>query len=378
MRSLFLRIVLTIILLFVTKMSFGQDTIPSPIKPDSTVVEQIVIDTMAIDTIVIRRTQDKIRNTVKGVNLKVPPISFKKVATLETGFERFRVPSFWEKENSFGLNVSEVAFVNWNAGGDNAISGLGFLKLARKYKFSNFQWDNNIELRYGLNAQEGRKLRKTEDVIRFSSNLGYKKDTISNWFYSIQLNFNSQFSNGYKYPDRETPISRFMAPGYLLFGAGTSFITKDQKFNLYLSPLTQKSTFVLDQRLADRGAFGVKEAEMDANGNVISPGENHLLEIGILITNNINYPIAENIQLKSRINLYTDYLASFGNVDIDWELNLNMKVNKYITANLGTQMIYDDDILFDIVEDDNGNIINPGEPKIQFKQLLGVGVLYTF
>ena len=35
-----------------------------------------------------------------------------------------------------------------NAGGDNAISGLGFLKFARKYKFSNFQWENNLELRY--------------------------------------------------------------------------------------------------------------------------------------------------------------------------------------------------------------------------------------
>jgi hypothetical protein len=361
------------LLLLSSIWSFGQDTIPAPILVDS-----IVVDSVVIDTIVIRRTVDKIYSPRKDVNLKIPNINFNKTKTLQEGFQRFRVPSFWEKENSFGINVSEVAFVNWNAGGDNAVSGLGFLKFARKYKFSNFQWDNNLELRYGLNAQEGRKLRKTEDVIRLSSNLGFRKETISNWFYSVQLNFNTQFSNGYKYPDRDTPISRFMAPGYLLFGAGTSFITKDQKFNLYLSPLTQKSTFVLDQDLADNGAFGVNKAILDADGNVITPGENHLLEIGILITNNFNYNVAENIELKSRLNLYTDYIKSFGNIDVDWELNLNMKVNKFISTSLGTQMIYDDDILFDVVKNDNGSILNPGVPKIQFKQILAVGVLYGF
>jgi len=361
------------LLLLVSFWSFGQDTIPAPILVDS-----IVVDSVVIDTIVIRRTVDKIFSPRKNVNLQIPNIDFKKTKTLQKGFQRFRVPSFWETENSFGINISEVAFVNWNAGGDNAVSGLGFLKFARKYKFNNFQWENNLELRYGLNAQDGRKLRKTEDVIRLSSNLGFRKDTISNWFYSVQLNFNTQFSNGYKYPDRDTPISRFMAPGYLLFGAGTSFITKDQKFNLYLSPLTQKSTFVLDQDLADNGAFGVNEAILDVDGNILTPGENHLLEIGILITNNFNYNVAENIELKSRLNLYTDYIKSFGNIDVDWELNINMKVNKFISTSLGTQMIYDDDILFDIVKNDNGTILNPGIPKIQFKQILAVGILYGF
>ncbi|TLP75899.1 DUF3078 domain-containing protein [Maribacter sp. ACAM166] len=361
------------LLFLVTFWSYGQDTIPSPIVPDS-----IIVDSVVIDTIVIRRTVNKIYSLRKDVNLKIPNINFNKTKTLQEGFKRFRVPSFWENENSFGINVSEVAFVNWNAGGDNAISGLGFLKFARKYKFSNSQWDNNLELRYGLNAQAGRKLRKTEDVIRLSSNLGFKKDTISNWFYSVQLNFNTQFSNGYKYPDREAPISRFMSPGYLLFGAGTSFITKDEKFNLYLSPITQKSTFVLDQDLADNGAFGVKKAELDVNGNTVTPGENHLLEFGILITNNFNYNIAENIELTSRVNLYTDYIKSFGNIDVDWELNLNLKVNKFISTSLGTQMIYDDDILFDVIKNDNGTIVDPGSPKIQFKQILGVGILYGF
>ncbi|MEH6514451.1 MAG: hypothetical protein V7734_15265, partial [Maribacter arcticus] len=104
------------LLLLVSIWSFGQDTIPAPILVDS-----IVVDSVVIDTIVIRRTVDKIYSPRKDVNLNIPNINFNKTKTLQEGFQRFRVPSFWEKENSFGINVSEVAFVNWNAGGDNAV-----------------------------------------------------------------------------------------------------------------------------------------------------------------------------------------------------------------------------------------------------------------
>jgi len=361
------------ILILTATFSYAQDTIPTTVPPDST-----AIDTTIIDTIVIRKTLVKIKNIPRGVSLTNPVVSFKKTKPLKDKYHKFRVPSFWIKENQLGINVSETAFVNWNAGGDNAISGLGFLKFSRNYKFRYFKWDNNLDIRYGLNAQEGRKLRKTEDVIRLNTNLGYRRDTISNWYYSVQLNFNTQFSDGFKYPDRTTPISRFMAPGYLLFGAGTSYISQDQKFNLYLSPLTQKSTFVLDQRLANNGAFGVEKAIVDADGNVITPGKNHLLELGFLITHNWNLNLAKNIDLKSRLNLYTDYLASFGNIDVDWELNLKMRVNKYILTTIGTHLIYDDDILFNEVKNTDGVVTDPGQPRIQFKQVLGIGVAYDF
>jgi len=362
------KIGLVLLILFFTFALFGQDNdIP---------LEQI--DTTVVDTIVIRKYQEKIKFIPRGVDLTSPVVSFNKTAPLDDEYSLFRIPSFWSKDNLFGINLSEAAFVNWNTGGDNAVSGLGFLKFVRNYKFRYVQWDNDLNLRYGLNAQEGRKIRKTEDVIRLSSNFGFRRDTISNWYYSVQLNFNTQFSNGYKYPDRDTPISRFMAPGYLFLGAGTSYISENQKFNLYLSPLTQKSTFVLDQRLADIGAFGVTKAVQDADGTIATRGENHLLEIGFLITNNIEWNVADNVGMRSRINLYTDYLGSFGNVDIDWELNVRFRVNKYILTTIGTHLIYDDDILFDEVLDSNGGIVNPGETRIQFKQVLGIGVAYDF
>ena len=346
--------------------------------PKEQEIDSVVIDTTVVDTVVIRRTQKKIKFVPRSVDLMNPVISFNRTKALDEKPNRFRVPSFWTVINKLGANFSEVAFVNWNAGGNNSISALGNARFDRNYKFRYIQWDNYLEMRYGLNAQEEQKLRKTDDAIRFSSTFGFQRDTISNWYYSARANFNTQFSNGYKYPDRTTPISRFMAPGYTFVGAGTSYITKDQKLNIYISPITQKTTFVLDKDLANNGAFGVQKAVLDANGAILEEGKKIFLEFGFLLTCQYEKEIWKNVLLNNRLSLYTDYLRRFGNVDVDWELNINLQVNKYILTTIGTHVIYDDDILFNEQKNAAGLVTNPGVTRIQFKQLLGVGVSYAF
>lgn len=355
----------------------AQDTIPSTKKRDTIDLDSITFR-QKMDTIVIRRVQEQIKSNTESVNLPNTHISFKKTKPLDKEYRKFQAPTFWQNVNLIGLNFSQAAFINWNAGGNNSISALANARFERNYKFRYFQWENSLETRYGVNLQEGQKIRKTEDAVRITSTVGYRRDTISNWYYSVKANFNTQFTDGFKYPDRETPISRVMSPGYFFLGAGTSYISEDRKFNLYISPLTQKATFVFDQDLADKGSFGVEKAVLDAEGNVVERGKNVFLEVGFLITNNWETQLMENIALKHRLNVYTDYISSFGNIDVDWELNINLKVNKYIVTNLGTHIIYDDDILFDPVKNDAGIVINEGRPKLQFKQLLGVGVAYNF
>ncbi len=371
--------VLSILIAFLAlNLLKAQDTIPPGREVDSVYIDSMAIDTAVVDTIIIRRLQERIKDHKKGVALNTSVISFKKTKPLDKGFKRFQAPSFWQSINLLGLNFSEVAFVNWNAGGNNSISALANARFERNYKFRYIQWENSMEVRYGLNVQDKQKLRKTDDALRLSSTFGYRRDTISNWYYSVKANFNTQFSNGYKYPDRTTPISRLMSPGYTFLGAGTSYITEDRRFNLYISPVTQKATFVLDQALADKGAFGVEKAILDADGNVLEPGKNIFLELGFLVTNNWETQVYENIGLKHRLSLYTDYLKNFGNIDVDWELNVELRVNEYIVTSIGTHLIYDDDIRFDPISDANGIVISPGVPRIQFKQFLGVGVSYNF
>ncbi|MFD2587261.1 DUF3078 domain-containing protein [Croceitalea marina] len=336
------------------------------VEAQNTVQDTIPSDTTEIETHVIRWEQKKIKNILRGVKLRSPKYSFNATKPLLKKPKKFVPTSFWDIKNDFGINLNEVAFVNWNAGGDNSISALGNLNFVRNYKFRYINWDNELRLRYGINAQEGRKLRKTDDLVKLSSTFGFRRDTLSSWYYSVKMNFNTQFSNGFKYPDRTTPISRFMAPGYLFLGAGTSYIPEGKKFNLYISPFTQKATFVLDERLSQQGAFGVDK------------GDSVFMEVGFLITNTWEKEIFKNVSLNHRVNLYTDYLRSFGNVDVDWEMAFTLTVNENVKANIGTHLIYDDDIKFDEVVADDGTVTDPGEPRIQFRQFLGVGFNYSF
>lgn len=361
-------VILVPALLFSAIAGYGQDSIPPVLETDS----------VRMDTIVIRGPQEPIQIVPRGVALTNPYISFNQTKPITKTKKRFRMPTFWERKNELDLQLSEVAFVNWNAGGDNAISALGKVLFERNYKFRYFQWDNSMVMRFGWNAQEGRKWQKTDDAIRLSSTLGYRQDTISSWYYSAKAKFNTQFANGYKYPDRTTPISKFMAPGYLFMGGGTSYIPEGGKFNLYLSPLTFKSTFVLDEDLADQGAFGVQQAVRDVDGNIITPGKKVYRELGILITHTWELPVAKNILLDHNLALYTDYLNNFGNIDVDWQLTTKFTVNEYISATLLIHFIYDDDIKFDRQVGDNGIVIDPGTPRLQFRQQLGIGITYNF
>ena len=68
------------------------------------------------------------------------------------------------------------------------------------------------------------------------------------------------------------------------------------------------------------------------------------------------------------------------NIVVNWETLIALKVNKLISANLSTQLLYDPRIT--VQSDRNGNgIIEAGEgvtSKVQFKEILGVGLSYNF
>jgi hypothetical protein len=283
--------------------------------------------------------------------------------------------SNWTKENKVGLDISQITFVNWNAGGNNSVSGLLKGQFIRTYTNGNLNWKNELIARYGINKQESQDVRKTDDQLQLNSTFGYRKDTISNWYYAGKFNFNTQFANGYAYPNTDLAISKPFAPAYIFLGIGSEYSRKDLNLNLYLSPLTNKTTLVFDQRLANQGAFGVEKAIYDINGILIKEGKNTRTEVGILITNQWKKEVYKNINLEHRVSLYTDYINNFGNIDIDWQLQLAMVVNQYVKANIGTHLLYDDDIKFK--EEESGIQVTKG-PRVQLKQLLGVGIEYNF
>lgn len=296
---------------------------------------------------------------------------------LKFSFNRFKKEQEkWFKFNQVNLNLSEVAFSNWSAGGENSISALVNAKFRRRFSERTYFWDNELEVNYGINAQKGRGPRKTDDKLSLISALGYRGNASSFWYYTARFQFLTQFSNGYAYPNTDTPISKFMAPAYVYLGLGIEY-APDNDFNLFLSPLTQKTTLVLDKTLANEGAFGVDGAVYDSTGRIIREGRTSNTELGFSISGRWNRKIYENIRLENVFNFYGDYLNKFGNIDIDWESNLNLKVNNYVQARIGIHIKYDDDVKFYSYTDGNGQVQKYGA-RPQLKQMLGIGLLYTF
>ena len=348
----------------------------------------ISIDTVDIDTISNRiiftpryrrvinsRTQDTSYVTIPkqkgyiailktyGIDTLDIPTTIELVSIKRT--KRANDPDWWENVNSIGLDINEVAFVNWNAGGSNSISGLLKIYFSKTYEKIYTLWSNEISARYGLNQQQDKGLIKTDDEIRLSSSFGYRKDTISKWYYTAKFNFNTQFTDGFKDPDFDTPISRFFAPAYLFVGVGSQYNLREKNLNIYLSPLTLKSTFVFDETLSNEGAFGVKKGNRSRN------------EFGAFVQGEYQLEIFKNVVMSNNLSLYTDYINDFGNIDIDWVLKFQFKINNFLEANFRTHLIYDDDIKFKNGIDENGETFMYGA-RIQLKQQLGIGVLYKF
>ncbi len=290
-------------------------------------------------------------------------------------YRKPQILSHWTRKNMVGFDMNEISFLNWNAGGVSSISGLIKGEFTRIHTLEKSKWFNELIIRYGVNKQDGFAVRKSDDAIRFTSTLGYRIDTLSNWYHSAKFNFNTQFANGYNYPITSPAISKPFAPAYTFLGIGAEYFDKKRKLNIYISPLTMKNTLVLDQNLANQGAFGVTKAVYDLAGNLISEGSKSKTELGFLVTNSYKKEVVKNITLENRLSLYSDYINKFGNIDVDWELKFDLIVNQYVKANFGTHIIYDDDIK--TAKEINGEQIAMG-PKIQLKQILGVGLTYTF
>ena len=212
--------------------------------------------------------------------------------------------------------------------------------------------------------QGNQRFIKSDDKIDFTSKYGQEAFGNPKWFYSGLLNFKTQFAPGYSDPPANLDrISDFLAPAYLLGAIGMDHKRNDN-LSLFLSPVTGKLTIVNDDSLSAEGAYGV-----DA-------GETTRLELGGYLKIAYNQEVLKNVNLNSRIELFSNYINNPENIDVFWETVVTMKVNKYLNANMGFTLIYDDDI--DIpVADENGNQVAIG-PRTQYKQVLGIGLSYQF
>jgi hypothetical protein len=282
----------------------------------------------------------------------------------------------WSHSATTALNFSQVSFSNWSSGGESSISATGLLKCAVAYKDATKIWDNSLDIAFGIIRQgDLGKVAKSDDRIELNSSYGWS--AFKKWYYNMSVNLKSQSAKGFKSPLDSTLISDFLAPAYSSISIGLSHKSTNDNLHLQVLPLSGKITYVNNQELADAGAFGVESAQYNDVGVLIKPGERMRSEFGGTLKVHYKNTIGQNVSIDTKATLFSNYKDQAGSIDVDWQLLLLMKINKYLSANITTHLIYDEDVSIALDLDKDGVFESSG-PRVQFKELFGLGLSYSF
>ncbi|TJY38091.1 DUF3078 domain-containing protein [Pontimicrobium aquaticum] len=252
----------------------------------------------------------------------------------------------WTKTGTISFLLNQSSFDNWVAGGQSNLSGT----LGLNYDFNllkgDWTWDNKLIAAFGITKIKGEDAQKSDDRLEWNSLLGKKASGY--WYYSAFFNFKTQFADDLD-SDTDGP-TKFLSPAYLQFGPGMLW-KKSDNLKVNIAPATSKLVIVdKDLTLPNEAYFGVEE------------GKSTRFEFGAALGAYYKVNLMENVSMENILNLYSNYLEDPQNVDLDYTMNLVMTINKYLSANLAFQTIYDDNAF----------------EGFQTRQVFGLGINYGF
>jgi hypothetical protein len=248
----------------------------------------------------------------------------------------------WNNGGNISLMFNQASFDNWIKGGENSLALNALINYDFNYKKDKSVWDTKIIAAYGL-SKINDNTKKTDD--RFEINSVYGKQASKLWYYSFFGHFKTQMTDGFDYSTTpKTITSKLFAPACLNFGPGMLW-KKSDNLKINFAPATSKMTLVMDDDLSAAGAYGV-----DA-------GKNLRYEVGMAINAYYKLNLMKNVSMENILGFYSNYLDHPENVDVDYQMNMLMTVNKYISANLGLHLLYDDNAI----------------QELQLKEVFGIG-----
>jgi len=161
-------------------------------------------------------------------------------------------------------------------------------------------------------------------------------------FFNFKTQFDSGFESGIK-------TSHFFSPAFFQLGPGMLW-KKSDNLKVNIAPATSK-LIIVHPHFTDFGpSFGVEQ------------GKSTRFEFGAAVNAYYKFKLMDNVTFENILNLYSNYMDKPQNIDLDYTLNVVMKVNKYLSTNFAFQTIYDDNAF----------------SGFQTRQIIGVGVNYGF
>jgi Protein of unknown function (DUF3078) len=242
-----------------------------------------------------------------------------------------KLPDGWKKSADVLFGTVWTNTDNWVGAADKYnITGTLNTVLKADRKQGRALWLNELRWVYGGIASPSTKdkFRKAQDQLLLSSM--YAPQIKPKWFWGVKLNLNTQLTNtrlydanGNAVPGDAGLASGFMAPGVIRLGVGVLY-RPNPNFKLYFSPLTANITTKFGKAYKPRtgeAGFGV-----DANKTI-------QFGLGAALTAEYQTTIIKNINYKTRLDLFTDYLREpFIKTDMDWLNSFNFNLTKNISV----------------------------------------------
>ncbi|MBO5952055.1 MAG: DUF3078 domain-containing protein [Bacteroidaceae bacterium] len=247
-------------------------------------------------------------------------------------------PKYWKVFGDFQGKYTQSYFSdNWYKGGDNNHSVLGQVTVQANYAKNHTTLDNKLEMKLGYVTTEEMKdgekvksLKTNQDQLRITSKYGLR--AIENWYYSAQLQGNTQFM-----PVRDNNDnlkSKFFAPVYGSLSIGMDykpkFKNKDLTLSVQLSPLSYDCRYVSEVDLATR--YGIEK------------GKQFKYTIGSRVDANLTWKFLKDFKLTTKAN----YFTGFEHVEANVENTLDYQLSKYFSIQFFMHWRFDDSVKRDV------------------------------
>lgn len=239
-------------------------------------------------------------------------------------------PNFWKFAGDYYLQFMQNTYSsNWYQGGESNYSVLGRVTLQANYNNKQkVKFENRLEMNLGFQTNKSdtvHSVKTSSDQLRYTGKFGLQAS--KKWYYTLQAVGTTQFTRSYASNSRSYN-SAFLAPLTLNISLGMDYeanwLKGKLKGSAHIAPIATNYKYVSKRALVTR--HGIKE------------GDKHITDYGSTITLDGTWKFSDNISWKTRLYWYTTYKRT----EITWENTINLKVSKYISANIYIYPRFDD------------------------------------
>lgn len=250
----------------------------------------------------------------------------------------------WKHTAHTGINLSQVAFKDWVAGGENALSYTAWLQGASALLGERTVWNNSYKFAFGQAKLGDQGTRKTDDEIALESFLIYKVGATINPYVAASLR--TQFAPGYSYDGGVSRrVSQFFDPAYVLQSAGFAYQPVPGVTTRLGAAVREVITSAFPAYADDPKTPGIEKTRVTGGAESVT---------------DLVAALDDNIALIARLELYAPFNA-MDRINVRNDYALTMKVSKYIATNFTVNILNDVNV----------------SARTQIKQALSLGFTYA-